>query len=84
MLDKALGPVKSRIMGKFAKGTLPAGTPQKFDLKGMSTVMPFIIKGILLGKSKSSPFFNNGEAIVAPTILTLEERTKVTPKFSTK
>lgn len=32
-LDHELGPVKSSIMGKFAKGTPPAGTPQTFNSK---------------------------------------------------
>src|SRR3989338_2255691 len=77
-LDNELGPVKSSVMGKYAKGTPPAGTPQTFDFKGMVTVMPFLLKGKLLGKSNPSPFFENGEAIVAPQILTKEERSKLT------
>jgi len=74
-LDEALGPVKSSIMGKYAKGQPPPGTPQTFDFKGMVTVVPFILKGIVLGKAKRSPFFENGEAIVAPKVLSLAERT---------
>ncbi len=77
ILDRELGPVKSSIMGKYAKGTPPVGTPQTFDFKGMITVLPFIIKGKILGKAKHSPFFNNGEAIVAPIVLTAEERSKI-------
>jgi hypothetical protein len=73
LLDKALGPVKCSIMGKHAKGTPPAGTPQTFDLKGMTIVMPYILKGIILGKAKPSPFFENGQAVVTPTVLTSEE-----------
>ena len=76
-LDKELGPVKSSIMGKDAKGTPPPGTPQKYDLNGFVTVMPYILKGILLGKSKPSPFFENGQSIVLPKVLTTEERTKL-------
>jgi hypothetical protein len=77
-LDKELGPVKSSIMGKYAKGTPPPGTPQKFNFKGIATVMPFILKGKLLGKSKPSPFFENDEAIVVPKVLTSEERSMLT------
>jgi hypothetical protein len=76
-LDRELGPVKSSIMGKHAKGSLPAGIPQTFDFKGMITVIPFIIKGKILGKAKHSPFFENGEAIVVPLVLTEEERSRV-------
>ncbi|MGE3759985.1 MAG: DUF6151 family protein [Pseudobdellovibrionaceae bacterium] len=73
-VDKELGPIKSSIMGKYGKGTLPPGVPQKFDLKGFVAVMPYLLKGIFLGKSKPSPFFENGESIVAPVVLTNEER----------
>jgi hypothetical protein len=73
-LETALGPVKTSIMGKFAKGTPPPGTPDKFDFNGMKIVMPYLLKGMLLGKSKGSPFFENGAAIVAPKVLTNEER----------
>jgi hypothetical protein len=76
-LDRELGPVKSSIMGKHAKGTPPAGTPQTFDFKGMVTVMPFIIKGKILGKAKPSPFFEKGASIVEPKILTPDERSKI-------
>lgn len=76
-LDNELGPIKSSIMGKHAKGTPPAGTPQKFDLKGVSVVLPFILKGKFLGKHKPSPFFENGEAVGAVKTLTSEERTKI-------
>jgi hypothetical protein len=72
-LDNALGPIKSSIMGKFAKGTPPPGTPQTFDFKGALIVFPYIIKGMILGKSKGSPFFENGQPITVPKILTSEE-----------
>jgi hypothetical protein len=72
-LVRELGPVKSSIMGKFAKGTPPAGTPETFDLKGMATVMPFLIKGKILGKAKQSPFFENGKPIVTPKVLADEK-----------
>lgn len=76
-LDRELGPVKASIMGKYAKGTPPAGTPATFNLKGMVTVLPFIIIGKLLGKAKHSPFFENSEAVVQPKILTSEERSRI-------
>lgn len=78
-LDKELGPVKSSIMGKYAKGTPPPGTPQKFDFKGMVIVLPYLLKGMLLGKSNPSPFFVDGEPIVVPLVLTSEIRSKIIP-----
>lgn len=56
-INQMLGPVRSRIMGRYAKGVPPADTPEKFNLKAFLTVMPFMLKGKLLKKSKSSPFF---------------------------
>lgn len=76
-LDRELGPIKASIMGKYAKGTPPVGTPEKFDFKGMVAVLPFIIKGKVLGKAKNSPFFKNNAAIVEPKVLTAEERSKI-------
>lgn len=75
-LDQTLGPVRSRIMGRYAKGTPPAGTPEKFNLKAFMTVMPFILKGKLFKKSRPSPFFaeDGVTPIVAPHILSEAER----------
>lgn len=67
LADQTLGPVRSRIMGRYAKGTAPAGTPDKFNLKAFLTVMPFMLKGKLLGKSRPSPFFaDDGTTPIAP------------------
>ena len=64
-LDNILGPVRSSIMGRFAKGTLPAGTPDTYNLKSFICVMPFMLKGKLLKKFKGSPFFeDDGETPV--------------------
>lgn len=73
-LDETLGPIKSRIMGKYGQGVLPPGTPAGFDLQALLTVMPFILKGVFFRKSKPSPFFINGESFATPKILTLQER----------
>ena len=62
-LDQTFGPVKSSIMGKYAKGTPPPGTPETFDMKGMITVLPFILKGAFTGKAKGSPFFEDGQPV---------------------
>lgn len=77
LLDRELGPVKTSLMGKYAKGTPPAGTAQTFDFKALTIFMPFIIKGKVLGKAKHSPFFDKGESIVVPKVLTTEERSKI-------
>ena len=78
-LDQVLGPVRSRIMGRFAQGIPPVGTPKKFNLKAVLTVMPFILKGKLLMKSRPSPFFaeDGVTAIAVPYVLNKAERQAV-------
>lgn len=73
-LDQNLPLVRTRVMGKFAYGQLPSGTSQTFDFKSINSIMPFLLKGIILGRSKPSPFFDKKESIVPPYVLTLNER----------
>ena len=75
-LENTLGPVRASIMGKYAKGTPPPGTPKTLNLKGFAVVMPFILKGAFGKKAKPSPFFENGVSITTPRVLTSEERAK--------
>ncbi len=75
-LDQSLGEVRASIMGKFAHGTPPKGTPQTFNLKGFIGVIPFILKGRLLGRHQPSPFFEGDTPVVTPHVLSKEERQK--------
>lgn len=83
-LENTFGPIKSRIMGKFAKGSPAPGTPMKMDLKAFVTVFPFMLKGAIFKKSKHSPFFGqDGKTpIVQPTVLTLDERERLRNKVN--
>ena len=56
-VDQLLGPVRARVMGKFALGTPPVGTARKINLRMILIALPFLLKGKLLGKSRPSPFF---------------------------
>ena len=77
-LEKTLGPIKARIMGKFATTPAPAGTPATMSVKSFMQIMPFLFKGLVLGKKKPSPFFKDGHTpIVEPNILSLEERKRI-------
>jgi len=82
-LARALGPIKSRIMGRFAQGTPPSGTAAKIDFKGFMTVMPFLLKGVLTGKAKPSPFFQQDgrTPIVDPQVLSVQERNAIRRKL---
>jgi hypothetical protein len=82
-LDRTLGPVKSRIMGRFARGTPPSGTAANIDFKGFMTVLPFLLKGLLTGKAKHSAFFEQDgrTPIVEPLVLSLEEKSAIRTKL---
>jgi hypothetical protein len=65
----------------FPGGTPPAGTPDKFNLKAMWSVMPFIVKGKLFRKARPSPFFEADGAtpVVVPYVLSADERRALRP-----
>jgi hypothetical protein len=66
-LERTLGDIKGRIMGQFAKGPTPPGTPAKMSLKAAIPVLPFILKGAFNGKAKPSPFTkDDGATPIAP------------------
>ncbi len=67
----ALGDVKARIYGKYALAGAPFKISEKIAFKDMLVVMPFLVKGIILGMDKQSPFFgsDNKTPIVEPEIL---------------
>lgn len=78
-VEQALGPVKSRVMGRFASATPPAGTSAKLSLGDIWFVMPFMLRGFLLGKKRGSPFLEaDGKTpIVEPYVLSLQERNAI-------
>lgn len=78
LLDKALGKIRARIMGKFAKGPVPPGTPDKMNFFSALAVLPFMLKGKLRGKGKPSPFFTADWApLVQPKVLSKKEREEI-------
>ncbi len=66
-----LGPVRSRIYGRDAKGAPPFHIADKIGFKDMLTVLPFLARGALGGKYKNSPFFtvDNASPIIPPRLL---------------
>jgi len=73
-LERTFGGVRSRIGGRFARGTPPRGTAQKIGFKAV-LVLPFMLKGFVTGKVKPSPFFaDDGRPIVPPVVLPLPEK----------
>lgn len=82
-LEKTAGPIKCRILGKFAIGTPPKGTSQKNSFKDLKVIFPFLLKGFLTGKAKNSELYMNDGVtpIVKPKILTLQERNQIREKM---
>lgn len=83
-LEHTLGPVKSRIMAKFAYGKLPPDASMKLGLKDAAFIVPFILKGFVLGKRLPSPFLEaDGKTpIVTPEVISLEARKEIRKKIS--
>lgn len=79
-LDQILGPIRARIMGEYAKGTPPPGTPKKMNFRGAIVVLPFILKGKFQNKAKTSPFFQeDGVTPIVPAhVLSEEEKRNAT------
>jgi hypothetical protein len=79
LLERVLGPVRSRINGQFARGAPPSRTSSKMGLKDVAVVLPFLLKGAVLGRAKHSPFFEEDGVTpaVAPIVLPPEERTAI-------
>lgn len=81
-LEDTLGPVKSRIMGKYAKAPTPPGTAATFNLRAFFTVGPFIVRGKLGRKHLPSPYLQaSGAPLVEPTVLTADERIALRARF---
>ncbi len=75
-LETKTGPAKVRILGRFATSTPPAGTSQKATLKDILAIAPYVLRGLISGKGKGSPFFLQGTKtpVVEPYVLSSEER----------
>jgi hypothetical protein len=69
LLEKTFGDIRARIMGKFATGPVPKGTPAKMSLSAALSVLPFMLKGKLGRKGTPSPFFDqDGEPAFPVTV----------------
>jgi hypothetical protein len=75
-LEKTFGPIRSRIKGRFARGIVPKGTSPNIGFRDALAVLPFILKGKLMGKARKSPFFKDDGVtpIVPPRVLAEQER----------
>jgi len=65
-----LGPIRSRIMGKYAKSKPPFKVPEKMGFKVLYSVMPFILKGKIFKKDKNSQFYEpDGKIPISEPVL---------------
>jgi hypothetical protein len=79
-LSAAIGPVRGRVMGRFAKGD-PARLDlhQRVPLAMLARFLRVLITAWLRGDQKRSPFFDpgSGQPVTAPEVLTREELGRV-------
>lgn len=64
-MPRKLGAVRSRIMGRYAKGSPPFRISPRIGIGDMAVVLPFVVKGLILRKHRPSPFY--GEDGRTPT-----------------
>ncbi|WP_020591382.1 DUF6151 family protein [Kiloniella laminariae] len=71
-----LGPVRSYVMGKYAKGTPPARPLHKgFPLRLLLRVMPRALVNRLLGRHRPTPFFTaEGQPVSEPLIVSEQKQ----------
>lgn len=83
-LEKTFGPIKSRILGKFAKGEVASNTASKMNFLAFKTVFPFILKGKIFKRHRNSPFFESDglEPISKPHVMNSMERESLREKFN--
>ncbi|MCT4642475.1 MAG: DUF6151 family protein [Bacteriovoracaceae bacterium] len=67
-LQKELGPIRSRVCGKYATCKPPKGTPDNMKLKDIFVVGPFLLKGFLKKEAYPCELFKNKKPIVDPKI----------------
>lgn len=56
---ETLGPVKSRIFGKYCSSKPPFAVSEKMGFRDAAMVMPFILKGMVFKKYRDCPLFEN-------------------------
>lgn len=73
-VERAVGPIRERVQGRFGKGELPPGTQQTASLSMIFHSVKRLSHWWLTGAYKPSPFFVDGRACVVPRILSADER----------
>lgn len=66
-----LGPVRSRVFGRYASGEPPFPISNGLGFRDLLTVLPFLLRGKLGGKARNSPFLASDQIspIVPPRLL---------------
>ncbi len=74
--DDALGPVRMRVMGAFAVGGCPPNVAPKIRLTEAGPVARLLLRSVLRGMHRPSPFFDpsTGAMRATPRVLTRDER----------
>ena len=65
-----LGPIRSRLMGKFATGSPPFQIAHNIGPRNVLVVLHFLLNGWITSKHRHSPFFQeDGRTPIAPPAL---------------
>jgi hypothetical protein len=70
-LDQLLGPPRLHMQKHGATAALPRDVEQQSSMRGFVQLVSVLVKGLLFGRHKPSPFFTaEGKPVVVPEVLT--------------
>lgn len=76
---EAIGPIRARIFGKFARGEMPKDAHVKAPIGILIRTVRLLLLARLKGEHRGTPFFNDetGKPVVEPTVLPRGEKAKL-------
>ena len=79
--DALLGPVTSRVQGRFAVGGLPPGAHPSAPVSVIARAITRLFRGFVAGAHRPSPFFDarTGRPVAEPEVLSVEQRRSLRP-----
>ncbi len=66
--DSQLGPLIMEAFAKYARGSKPKNSHDKFPVSFLPKILVFMGRGLLMGRAKPHPFFHNEMPIVTPKV----------------
>ncbi len=66
---QVLGPISLKAFGEYAIGDMPVDAHPRFPKSYLLKIAGFMLKGLITGKNKPSPFFKDGKPVCRARVL---------------